>query len=190
MAWNNADSLVVANNGQVYVAPLGTALPTTPTATLNAAFVGLGLINEDGATITVNPDFTDFMSWQAQQPVRSQRTALNVQAAFGLQQWDENTVPLALGGGSVSNPSGSIYRYDLPDETATIDDRALVIDAKDGSENHRWVFPKAHATESVETQYRRSAEAILPITMRILAPSTGGSPGYYLTDSAAFAAGS
>lgn len=190
MAWNSADELVVANNGQVYVAPLATALPTTAGANLNAAFVGLGFINEDGATVSVNPDFTDFQAWQAQQPIRRERTALNVQVSFALQQWDEDSVPLAFGGGSVISDGSTGYRYNLPDETAGTNEKAMVLDAVDGSEHHRWVFPRGEATEAVETNFRRSAEAVLPITFRVLAPATGGSPGYYLTDSTGFASGS
>ena len=41
MSWNNSDELHVGITGQIYVAPLGTALPSDPTAALNAAFVGL-----------------------------------------------------------------------------------------------------------------------------------------------------
>lgn len=189
MAWNNSDELRVGLTGQVYVAPIGTALPAGPVTGLNAAFIGLGYINEDGPTVNVNPDFQDFMAWQEFAPVRVDKTAQNAQVSFALQQWDEDTVPLAFGGGSVSTVSGG-YRYNLPDPTTGLDERALVIEIQDGSEHDRWVFPRALAIEAVETNYRRSVEALLPITMRILTPSGGGSPGYYLTDSAAFAAGS
>lgn len=190
MAWNNSSEITVGQSGQVYVAPVGTALPTTPTASLNAAFVGLGYLNEDGATVNVNPDFQDFNAWQEFSPVRIDKTAQNAQVSFSLMQWDEDTVPLAFGGGTVTSPSSGVYRYELPTPSTGLDERALILDADDGGEHHRWIFPRVIAVEAVETNYRRSAEALLPITARVLIPTGGVAAGAYLTDSAAFAAGS
>lgn len=189
MAWNNPDELRVGLNGQIYTGAIGTTAPTHPSNALNAAFVGLGYTNEDGPTVNVNPDFQDFNAWQEYTPVRIEKTAQNAQVSYGLLQWDEDTVPLAFGGGSVQTVSGG-YRYNLPDPSTGPDERALVVEILDGSEHDRWVFPRTIAVEAVETNYRRSAEAQLPITQRVLTPAGGGSPGYYLTDSAAFAAGS
>lgn len=190
MAWNNADELVVAKNGQVYVAPVGTALPTTPSGALNAAFVGLGFIDADGATITVDPDIQEIMAWQSRQAVRRELSAQAINAAFKLLQWNENSVALAFGGGTVSTVGGGGYRFDFPADEAALDERSLVIDALDGAERHRFVFPRGNVTESVETQFQRTEAAVLPITFKALEPTTGGAPAYYLTDSVAFAAGS
>jgi len=188
MPWNNANELVVAGDGQAYVAPVGTALPSAPTGALAAAWVGLGYITEDGATFTVTPDVTDFMAWQSRTPVRREKTSVEIQVAFQLMQWDEDSVPLAFGGGAISGSAGS-WRYDLPSDAAPIDERALVLDAADGSNHYRFVFPRGNVTEAVEAQFQRSSPAVLPITFKALAQS-GASPGYFLSDAAAFTAGS
>ena len=163
MAWNNASELVVAGNGQVYVAPVGTTLPTSPTAALNAAFVGLGYITEDGATVTVSPDIAEFNAWQSRSPIRREKTGQAVTVAFQLMQWDEDTVPLAFGGGAITGSAGN-WRYDLPADDAALDERALVLDASDGTTHYRWVFPKGNVTEAVEAQFSRANPAVLPIT--------------------------
>ena len=189
MAWNNANEIVVASNGQVYVAPVGTPLPATSVVALNAAFTGLGYITEDGAAVSVTPTVEDYMAWQSRSPVRREKTSQEITIAFALLQWNEQTVPAAFGGGSVSGSAGN-YRYDLPKDDSALDERALVLDAIDGAVHMRWVFPRGNATEAVEATYQRGAPASLPLTFSALAPSEGASPGYFLTDSAAFAAGS
>jgi hypothetical protein len=132
MAWNNANEIVVASNGQCYVAPVGTPLPATSVVALNAAFTGLGFVTEDGAAVTVTPEVSDYMAWQSRSPVRREKTSQEAQVALSLMQWNEQTVPAALGGGTVSGTAGN-YRYDLPDDNAALAEIALVLDAVDGS---------------------------------------------------------
>lgn len=190
MGWNDSTELVVASSGQVSVAPVGTPLPTTPTGALNAAFTGLGLLTEDGVKLTVTPKVDEFMAWQSRQAVRRELSAQEIAIAFQLEQWDEITVPLAFGGGAITTVSGG-YRYDFLADSAALDERALVIDAVDGSRHQRYVFPRGNVTEAVETSFVRSALAVLPITFKALAPSDGSASGYALfDDAAAFAAGS
>jgi hypothetical protein len=192
MAWNNVNEIVVAGNGQCYVAPATPSippLPTTPIAALNAAFFGLGFITEDGATVTVTPEVTDYMAWQSRSPVRREKVSQEAQVALSLMQWNEQTVPAAFGGGTISGTAGN-YRYDLPDDNAALAEVALILDAIDGSTHMRWVFPRGNVTEAVEAQFQRGNPAALPLNFKALTPPGGGSPGYFFSDNAAFAAGS
>lgn len=189
IGWNDASEIVVAGSGEVYVAPVNTALPTTPTETLNAAFVGLGYHNEDGVTLSVEPTIEEFMAWQSRQPIRREMTAQDITVSFALQQWNEENIVFAFGGGAVTSVSGG-YRYDFPTDTTSLQEKAMVIDCQDGSEHHRFVFTRGTVIDAVESQFQRGATALLPITFKVLGPESGGAPGYYLTDSGAFAAGS
>lgn len=189
MPWNNANEIVVASSGQVYMAPIGTPLPSDAVAALNAAFTGLGFITEDGAALTVTPEVTDYMAWQSRTPVRREKTSQEIQIAFALMQWNEQTVPAAFGGGSVSGSAGN-YRYNLPADDAPLDERSLVLDAVDGAKHLRWVFPRGNVTEAVEASFQRGEPASLPVTFAALAAQEGAAPGYFLTDSASFAPGS
>lgn len=49
--------------GGVYVAPTGTTLPTDATTTLNASFVNLGYVSEDGVTNSGTDAGTDINAW-------------------------------------------------------------------------------------------------------------------------------
>jgi hypothetical protein len=189
MPWNNASEIVVASNGQVYVAPVGTPLPATSVVALNAAFVGLGYATEDGASVSVTPEVADYMAWQSRSPVRREKTSQEIMVSIALMQWNEQTVPAAFGGGVVTGTAGN-YRYDLPTDDAALAEVALILDAIDGSTHMRWVFPRGNVTEAVEAQFQRGNPAALPLNFKALTPPGGGSPGYFFSDNAAFAAGS
>lgn len=191
MSWDKTSELVVASYGEISVAPVGTALPTTPTAALNAAFVGLGFATEDGVTLTVTPEITEFKAWQSRQAVRRELTAQEIQVSFNLEQWNESTIPFAFGGGVITNPSGGVYRYDFPTDDAALDERALVVDARDGTRRQRYVFPRGNVTEAVAAQFARSQLSELPIAFKALEPTDQSGAGYVLfDDAAAFATGS
>ena len=191
MAWNDADELIVAGDGQVYVAAVGTALPTTgPTQALNAAFKGLGYHTEDGASISVDPDLFEVPAWQSRRAIRRDFQGQELTVSFTLLQWDEDTLPFAFGGGSIVDLGSGNYRYDFPEDSASLDERSLILDVVDGSKRFRFVFPRGNVTEGVESQFQRGAAAGLPISWKALAPTEGGSAGYVLMNSAAFAAGS
>lgn len=191
--WNDADELVVAANGAVYFAPVGTTLPKqgdSPTAKLNAAFIGAGYITEDGATLSVGSEVTDFMAWQSRQPIRRDRQTQDIQFSFAFQQWNEENIPFAFGGGVVVAHGGGVFSYSFPEANDVLDERSLVVDAQDGDNNYRIVIPRGNVTESVETSFKRTETAQLPITFKGLDPASGGAPAYLLTDSAGFAPGS
>lgn len=181
---NNSDEIVVGANGTVRVAPVGTTQPTNPTSSPVAAWIDLGYVNEDGATFTDSKDIEDINSWQSFYPTRKVVTGKEATISFALQQWNENSVPLAFGGGSVTNPSVGVWRYAPPDPSV-IDYRALMLDWTDGSKHYRLIFPKGLVTEAVETQLVRTDSAELPITFAAV-PATGADPYILLTDDIAF----
>lgn len=63
---NDADNVSFGkpkSTGAVYVAPAGTALPTTAWENLNAAFKGLGYVSEDGLVNGIETDVEDINAW-------------------------------------------------------------------------------------------------------------------------------
>jgi hypothetical protein len=187
---NNAAELIVAGNGAISVAPVGTPLPTSPTASLNAAFLNLGYATEDGVTFTATPDVKDYRAWQSKQAVRREVNAREVQAAFALEQWNEDTVPLAFGGGEITvtgTDPNFVYKYTLPLAGDALDERSLVIDFEDGDRNGRIVVPRGNITDAVETKFQATDLAVLPITFKALEPTDGSAIAYFLFNDSAFA---
>lgn len=190
MPWNDASQLIVPGSGQVYVAPVGTALPTTSAASLNSAFVGLGYITTDGVAFAAEPEISEISAWQSRDPIRRDLIGQAKQFTFTLQQWNEENLPFVFGGGTVVDLGGGEYRYDFIEDDDALDEHAIVVDLVDGSTRHRFAFHRGNVTDTVETSFVRESEAGLPVTFKVLSPSTGGSPGSYFTNSADFAAGS
>jgi hypothetical protein len=192
MAWEDPTELVVGQTGALSVAPIGTPVPTTPTAALNSAFVGLGYTDEDGVTLTNDPTVTDFAVWQSRNPARRELTSLTISVTAKLAQWNETTVPLALGGGTIDTPSAGVYRFTPAVAGDALDERVLVFDVRDGSKHYRYIFYRGNVSESVSSDFRRGALGLLPITFRVLAPTDDpdGPPYRMLTDDPAFVAGS
>lgn len=191
MPWNDAAELVIAAGpgSQAYVAPVGTTLPTSPTASLNAAFAGLGYISEDGVALGSALEIGEHRAMQSRQTIRRTITEQNVSLGFALLQWNEETVPLAFGGGEVTAVTGG-YRYDFPSDEEP-DERSLVVDLVDGDRVTRIVIPRGMHTQDVEATFTRSDPAELPVGFNALTPDDGSTSMYALfSDEAAFAAGS
>jgi len=189
----NTDEIVVASFGQIYTAAVGTTLPaanTNPKAGLDSGFgYASGYVTEDGVTFSVTPDVTDIPAWQSEDPVRRIRTGVETMLSFELMQWNEKTVPLAFGGGEVTN-GGGYYTYTPPSAADGLAEKSLVLDWNDGDKNYRIVVPRGTVTEGTETQLQRGASANLSIGFKALAPTGGGDTWYLLTDDDAFAVGS
>lgn len=191
MAWNDPNETVIAGDGQVYVADLGTSLPANADASLDAAFSGLGYHTEDGVNVNQEPNIVEHRSWQSKYPTRVIRDTEDFMLTFVLQQFNEVNIPLAFGGGSIVDLGGGQYRFDPPSAADAPDDRAVVCDVDDGDRRARFVVPRGLAVESTELQFTRSEMAGLPITLKALQPEDGGLAWYvYFNDADAFAAGS
>lgn len=188
---NDAAEVIVAGSGQVWFAPVGTTLPDVgddPTSGLDTAFVPAGFLTEDGPTLSVGSEVTDFMAWQSRTAIRREKQTQDIQFSFVLQQWNSENISFAFGGGSVQDEGGGIWSYTFPEADDALDERALVVDAVDGDVNYRFVLPRGNVTEAVETQFTRTATAQLPVTFKALQPTTDDPIAYVNTDATAFEA--
>lgn len=169
MAQQDPDEVVVGSHGDIYVAPVGTALPTQVDSALNAAFVKLGFVSEDGVTPSVGSEIEEFGAWQRRQPIRRERISQDISLSFALMQWNAETIKFAFGGGTVAEYSPGEFRYDFPSGVDALDERALVLDWQDGETSlWRLVIARGSVTEAVEFTLARNAPAVLPITFSAL----------------------
>ncbi len=193
MAWNDADEIFVGSNGQVYFAPVGTALPalgSDPTAALDPAFFGVGFLTEDGVTPTFGTEVTEITSWQSSQPTRRNRQTQNYTFGFSMQQWNESNLVVAFGGGEVVD-SGEFFTYRFPEDGDALAEWSLVVDAHDGDVHQRFVLARGTVTDDVSSAFKRTEEAALAVTVKGLTPPAGA-PGacYLLSDDPALSPGS
>lgn len=188
--WNNASDTLIAGSGQVYVGATGSTLPTTPTGSIDTAFAGLGYHTEEGVSLSFSVSIIGHRAWQTQDEIRRQVDTRELALSFQLLQWDEDTVPFAFGGGSISSVSGG-YKFTPPQPTDALAEKALICDLDDGSERTRIIIPRGTVTEGVDTSFTRTSMSALSVSFKALQPTDGSASWYFLSsDSTAYAAGS
>jgi len=163
----NANEIRVGASGRVSVAPAGTTLPVEPDEALDVAFVDLGSNTEDGVTLSPSRSFERIREWQSRKPVRTLISEDDLTASFALQQWNETTVPLAFGGGTISATPGGETKF-VPPSAGTIDERVMVIDWTDGDISYRLILPRCQVTEVSDIVLKRTDSAALALTVEVL----------------------
>jgi hypothetical protein len=184
---SDASQIVVASGGKVFVAPVGTPEPNTPTEALNAAYKDLGYISEDGITASFGVSIEDIMSFQSLLPVRKVVTGRTADIGFTMREWSAETFSLALGGGSFDS-SGGNYLFYPPANDEALAENAVIIEWNDGTKNYRLIIRRAIIADSVETQLVRNAAADLPISLSVMG-SEDTDAWYLFTNDAAFNTG-
>ncbi len=178
-----APEVRVTGTGHVYVAPIGTAIPAgIDTALTHAAgWVELGYTTEAGARFAFGREVNRIMGWQSFDPLRIVVTNLPKSVSVDLMQWNQHTLKLALGGGTVTEPSSGQYEYEPPAESF-VDERMFAIEGIDGDYNYRFIYRKALNESGVNFDFVRSNPVVFPITMGILAADSGLKPFKLQTD--------
>lgn len=181
----NADEIVVGADGTVNVAPVGTAGPTDIVTALDAAFVDLGYVSEDGIEMTPGMDITEVPAWQSFYAVRRIVTSRSFDLGFELLQWNETSLVLAFGGGTVAT-AAAVHTYSPP-SPEVIDYRALVVSWADGTKDYRLHVPKVLVTDTSAINVNRSDAAGISLTFSVQA-TDGSDPFTLITNDPAFAA--
>jgi hypothetical protein len=184
------NQLRVGSNGSIYVAPVGTTLPTTIAAV--AALAGptwteLGLATEDGLTLTWSASYTDIRAWQSFYVQRKLTTSKDFTCSVVLEQWNQQTLALALGATYGSAGVQKMY----PNAPNVIDSRVLVATWTDtgnpdvGSAQtytYALVVPNCAPTaDSIAVAINRSDIARLPVTFTAT-PDGTNDPWYLLSN--------
>lgn len=163
-----AEEIVVAANGGVSIAPVGTTLPTTAAGALDAAFIDVGYISEDGVSFSPNVSTESIMAWQSFSPVRKVQTEQAFSIDFTMMQWNKVNMETAFGGGLFTNNGDGTWEYlpPAPGEDAT---RAMVIDGIDGTRNYRIIIPRFSVEDLGDVTFARGEFSPLEVTAAALA---------------------
>ena len=162
--------------GSVYVAPVGTAFPTNISAAVSplAGWVELGYLTEEGPRLSFGRESTDLLAWQSADAVRVLTTSRPKSISFDLMQHNRHTLMLALGGGTVTEPTPGNFLF-TPADDAEIYQRALIVELEDGEFNYRYCFSKTEQDGAVEFAAVRTNSTNFAMSMKVLAPDTGTS---------------
>lgn len=182
----NPGAVRVGITGTVYIAPVGTALPTDIAASLNAAFVSVGFISEEALTESLEITKEKLRAWQRPVGIRNLTTEVNWSFQFGMLE----TSPLVL----------DLY-YDLDDGTSVAggvattaikafpqsNQRAMVIEIVDGDVTTRYAIPVVEIGEREEVTHNLSEGTIWGVTADVMG-SDLEDMGYRITDDPTFVA--
>lgn len=153
----------------VYTAPLGTAAPTDVVTALNASFLSLGLLSEDGVTRTLNMDRTELKSMGGSL-VRVKRTSQSVQFTFvALENIDEVFVRANPGSTSATATGITTRTY----KAQTTVQLASVIECTEGSNKSRFWIPNCEVFADGDTALNPSGMAGKNFTLMAYPDSTG-----------------
>lgn len=182
----DADEVLVGGSTDVFVAPTGTTFPTTITSSTDnfPGFVSLGYTTEDGVKPNFAKQIKDIRASQAFYALRRVVESVNAGVEFDLLQWNSETVLLALGGGTITEPSNNVFKFTPADESF-IDERALLFRTVDGDKVYVWGFTKTQNSRDFTSSMVRTDAATLPIGMTVLDPGTAD-PFFFLTNDPAF----
>lgn len=100
--------------GVLFIAPLGTAEPTTPSGTLDVAWLGAGY-TEKGSTWGIDLTVTRLYAEEAYEPLRILVTQRLAHMDFNLLELGPLNVSRALNGASTNTSSGGVTKYEPPD---------------------------------------------------------------------------
>ena len=107
-------SAVKVGPGLLYVAPIGTTEPTSPTATLPSAWVPLGY-TEEGHTFTPETTYEDIEVAEELDPIRYVNTRRTGSFEVELAEINLQNFAIAHNGGSISGPTGGFVSFEPPD---------------------------------------------------------------------------
>lgn len=179
------DELVrVGVTGDVYVAPVGTALPTTATGALNAAFEKVGHLSPDALTEALEVTAEKLRTWQKKAGVRTVTTEVNWTFQFVAME----TSPLVLEmyyGGAATTTSGGNSTTEIPLEIENVQ-KAMVIEIIDGDITTRYALAVVEIGERGEVKHTGSEGSGYDMTVSVVGDST--SLGKRITNDPAFAA--
>lgn len=159
----NAGAVRVGITGELYSAPLGTARPADSTEALNASYVGLGYVSEDGVTEAPDDSVERIVAWQGATVVRSVHNESSVTIQCVLIETKGAVLELYHKGSEVEIVSAGEWKLDVVPPTE--DRRQFVLDVIDGTKHVRFDIGDGEVTERGEIVYANSEEIGYDVTI-------------------------
>ena len=177
----DSDEVRLAPFGNIYVAPVGTTLPTTATMALNASFEAVGYVDEDGVSLTPGVELTDIMMWQSAVPVKTSLDTVSFEVKFNMGQVNIVTWGLYFFNGDWEN-NFSQAALTISSNPGT-QEVALIVEWEDDLEDQtRLVIPRAVLADRESLQLVRNNAQLTGVTLRAL--DSSGTLAYVYSENA------
>lgn len=151
--------------GRLWIAPVGTAVPTSASAALDPAYWALGY-TEEGTTITIEYTAEAIEVAEELDPIDYVNTARSVKLAVSAAQVTRKRLAVAVSLGAEYVDNAAVL--DMPAADAPQVGVAIVWDSAEtatgNSENIRWFFPKVLPAGAIEIARQKAPnKALLPL---------------------------
>lgn len=165
--------------GPIYHAPIGSTLPTDASAELDAAFVSLGYISEDGLTNSNSPETSDIKAWGGD-VVMSPMTGRPDTFSFTvIEGAGVETLKVVYGS---DNVTGTLKTgVTVKASTAELENECYVVDmVLRGNILKRIVIPNAVVTSVGDVSYKDSEAVGYEITLTAYPDNSGNTHYEYM----------
>lgn len=171
MTVNSANARIFGSDADaIYLAPIGTPLPTTIDGALDSAFEDVGWLHSDGITETPTGSKSEIRGHQGQRVVRTRMETPGTTIAFHALESKAQTRSLRYIESDVTSSGGVRKATRSPGQRVSA--RAAVIDifdADDVTVKERWVFPRIEITPDGERVFAGSDIAGFPFLADVTA---------------------
>lgn len=177
---NTAANVVVGkpkSTGGVYVGPIGTALPTASTSSLNASFVGLGYISEDGLTMAKGGDVQTIRAWGGD-PVKIVKATDDLSFSWTFIESSDAVMAEVFADGNVTvGVTDTVIELN----GTQVGPKEWVFEVVDGDFNIRIVVPNGEMTGEVSVTFVDGQAVSWPATITCLPDASGNKAYIYKT---------
>jgi hypothetical protein len=158
----NAENVLVAVTGSVYVGSTAVALPTNSTSAPALGFTELGYLSEDGFTEATDVDSDEIVAWQNGTVVRRTITSQAKTFEFMLIETKSSVLEFVRPGSTVAGSTGA---YSMAVKAITAERKALIFDILDGDVHLRKIVPNCEITDFGDIEYKNGEPIGYPVTV-------------------------
>lgn len=151
--------VMVAQTGNVYVAPVGTPAPTLVRSTLDAAWQEMGFITEEGVTYAEEIDTVPRSSWSSFYPREYTPVARRFTVSLAFREYNKRVVEFATEGAITK--SGTEWKKSPA--AGDISTKAFIVDWNDGVHLVRLYIPVGSVISNIDSAMQRTAAVDLPV---------------------------
>lgn len=165
--------------GSIYIAPVGTTLPTTAAGTLDNAFVELGYASEDGLTNNNTPESDVVKAWGGDTVLTLMNSRDDTFSLTLIEATNVEVLKLVYGDDNVTGTLATGIA--ITANTKDLDAHAFVIDmVLKGGAAKRIVIPNAKVSEIGEIAYTDSNAVGYETTLTCEADANGNTHYEYI----------